>query len=270
MNNRVISLMGLAALASMGHAAAQEQGRVISSTPVVQQVAVPRQVCTQEQITSSTQQKSGAGALMGGIAGGAMGNAVGQGHGRAAMTAIGIFGGAILGDKLEGGQAQANTQNVQRCTTQTFYENKPIAYNVVYEFNGKQYQVQMPQDPGPYVSLQVTPVGGTPVQPAQPAPAPAPVTVRPITAAPVYTQPVVIESSTVYVQPAYPQQVYAQPVFSQPVYSPPVYTRPVIVRPAPVVYVHPYRHPHHPHPRQVHTYPRHGTHVNIGYSGHWR
>jgi uncharacterized protein YcfJ len=277
MKNRVVSLMGLAALAAAGHAAAQEQGRVISTTPVVQQVAVPRQVCSNEQITSSTQQKSGAGALMGGIAGGAMGNAAGQGSGRAALTMIGIFGGAILGDKLEGGQAQSNTQNVQRCTTQTFYENKPIAYNVVYEFNGKQYQVQMPQDPGPYVSLQVTPVGGTPVQPAQPAPAPAQVNVRPVTVAPVYQQPVVIESSTVYVQPVYSQPVYSQPVYTQHVYARPVhphpgYTRPIVVRPAPVVYVQPYRHDHHryPHPGQVYTHPRHGTHVNIGYSSGWR
>ncbi len=276
MKNHVISLMGLAALAAAGQASAQEQGRVISSTPVVQQVAVPRQVCTNEQITSSVQQKSGAGALMGGIAGGAMGNAVGNGSGRAAATMIGIFGGAILGDKIEGGQPQTQTQNVQRCTTQTFYENKAIAYNVVYEFNGKQYQVQMPQDPGPSVSLQVTPVGGTPVQPASPAP----VIVRPITAAPEYTQPAVIESTTVYVQPVYTQPVYTQPVFTHPVYTHPVYTRPVVVRPAPVlVYGQSYRHhPHpnfHPTPRVlprpfVHARPGYGAHVNIGYSGGWR
>lgn len=232
---------------------AQEQGRVISTTPVIQQVAVPRQVCTNEQVTTQSQQKSGAGALVGGIAGGAMGNAVGNGSGRAAATMIGIVGGAILGNHIEGGKPQAQTQNVQRCTQQTFYENKPIAYNVVYEFNGKQYQVQLPQDPGPYVSLQVTPVGGA-VAPVQPAPAPvivrpvtqAPVYTTPVYTTPVYTQPVVIESYTTYVQPA--------PV--------------VYVRPAPVVYGHPYR-PYHGH-GQGHGYgPSRGV-VSIGYSGYIR
>jgi uncharacterized protein YcfJ len=259
MKKTVLSLMSFAAAMAAGYVSAQEQGRVISTTPVIQQVAVPRQVCSNEQVISQSQQKSGAGALMGGIAGGAMGNAVGNGSGRAAATMIGIFGGAILGDKIEGGQQQAQTQNVQRCTTQTFYENKPVAYNVVYEFNGKQYQVQMPNDPGQFVSLQVTPVGG---QLTQPAPAPAPVIIRPVTQAPVYTQPV-IESYTTY--------VHAAPAYVQP----PVYVQPraVYVHPAPVVYSRPHHSQYGAHPN--HRFGHGGHHgnrgvVSIGYSGHFR
>lgn len=138
---------------------AQEVGRVISSTPVIQQFSVPRQVCTTEQVVVQ-QPKSGAGAIMGAIAGGAMGNAVGGGTGKAAATMIGIFGGAIAGDRIEGAPA-AQLQNVQRCATQTFYENRPVAYNVVYEYAGKQYSLQMPNDPGPSIQLQVTPVGSS-------------------------------------------------------------------------------------------------------------
>ncbi len=243
---------------------AQEQGRVISTTPVIQQVAVPRQVCANEQVVTTSQEKSGAGSLIGGVAGGAVGNAIGKGSGRAAATMIGIVGGAVLGNKIEGGQQQSNTQNVQRCTTQTFYENKPIAYNVVYEFNGKQYQVQMPQDPGPFVSLQVTPVGG---QVIQPAPAPAPVIIRPVTQVPVYTQPVIVESSTVYVQQ--PQVVYVRPA---PVYVAPAY---VYGRPHAHSHLHPHLQPQHlayPAPRYVHPhgYRGHGNVVSIGYSGHFR
>ena len=37
----------LALSSLVGSALAQEVGRVISSTPIIQQVAVPRQVCTQ-------------------------------------------------------------------------------------------------------------------------------------------------------------------------------------------------------------------------------
>jgi uncharacterized protein YcfJ len=265
---RNVSILAVAAGAFTGAfsggAFAQEQGRVISTTPVIQQVAVPRQVCVNEQVSSSSQgNKSGAGALIGGMAGGAVGNAMGKGSGRAAATVVGIFGGAILGNHLEGGKPEANVQNVQRCNTQTFYENRTTAYNVVYEFNGKQYQVQMPQDPGPYVSLQVTPVStSVPV----PAPVqPAPVIVRPITQAPVFTQPVIVESQTVYVQQ--PRTVYVHPA-------------PVVYRAAPaVVYARPHAHSHlHPSLQPQHVaYPtvRHSSHrshnsVSIGYTGVYR
>lgn len=135
---------------------AQEVGRVISSTPIIQQVAVPRQVCNNEQVVSGGQ-KSGAGAAMGAIAGGAIGNSMGQGSGRAAATMLGLFGGAILGDKIEG-PGTPEVRNVQNCSQQMFYENRTMAYNVVYEFAGKQYTVQMPQDPGSTVRLQITPM----------------------------------------------------------------------------------------------------------------
>jgi uncharacterized protein YcfJ len=226
---------------------------------VIQQVAVPRQVCTEEQVTTQSQQKSGAGALMGGVAGGAMGNAVGKGSGRAAATMIGIFGGAILGDKIEGGQQQSNTQNVQRCSTQTFYENRPTAYNVVYEFNGKQYQVQMPNDPGPFVSLQVTPVGGQPVQPNPPAP----VLVRPVSQAPLYTQPVVVESSTVYVQQ--PQVVYVRP---SPIFWGAAHAH---ARPHAHSHLHPHLQPQHlAYPANYYRQPVVGSVASIGYTGHFR
>jgi len=145
-----------ATLIACGMVSAQELGRVVSTMPVIQQVSIPRQVCSTEQVTTQ-QPKSGAGAVMGAIAGGAMGNAVGGGNGKTAATMLGLFGGAILGDKIEGAPA-AQTQDVQRCTTQTFYENRTVAYNVVYEYAGKQYSVQMPSDPGPTIALQITPV----------------------------------------------------------------------------------------------------------------
>lgn len=158
-------LLSVLALAS-GVAAADELGRVLSSTPVVQQVGVPRQVCSSEPVLVQPQAKSGAGALVGAIAGGAMGNAVGGGSGRAAATVLGLIGGAMVGDRIEGGGGPAYVQQTQQCTTQTFYENRTVAYNVVYEYAGKQYNVQMPTDPGPTVRLQVTPVGASMPPPA--------------------------------------------------------------------------------------------------------
>lgn len=139
-----------------GNGFAQEMGRVLSSTPIIQQVGVPRQVCTTEQMQVA-QPKSGAGAALGAIAGGALANAATRGSGQAAATMLGIIGGAVIGDRIEG-PATAQVQNVQRCVTQTFYENRTVAYSVVYEYAGKQYAVQMPHDPGPTLQLQVMPV----------------------------------------------------------------------------------------------------------------
>lgn len=177
---------------------AQDVGRVISSIPVVQQLAVPRQVCSNEQI-SYQGPKSGAGALLGAIAGGALGNAAGgRGAGQAAATAIGIMGGAILGDNIEG-PGPERVDNVQRCAVQNFYENRTVGYNVVYEFGGRQYSVQMPNDPGPTISVQVSPVGSGLIAQAPPPPVlvqPAPITY-------VTVQP----SRSYYAQPYYPPVV---------------------------------------------------------------
>ncbi len=149
---------GLALAAGVAHG--QEVARVISSIPVIQQVAVPRQVCTNQQVAVE-QPRSGAGALLGAVAGGAAGNAIGDGSGRAVATMIGIMGGAVLGNRIEG-PAGTRMQDQTVCTTQTVYENRPSGYNVTYEYAGRQYQVQLPQDPGSTLRVQVTPVAPAP------------------------------------------------------------------------------------------------------------
>ena len=181
---------------------AQDLGRVLSSSPVVTQLQIPRQVCSME-LQQIGGQKSGAGAALGAVAGGAVGNSIGHGGGRAAATMLGIVGGLMIGDRIEG-PATVQTQNVQRCTTQTVLENRVTAYQVVYEYAGKQYSVQMPYDPGPYVKLQVAPADAVLPPPVSAAPAnvyqsvPAPV---------IYNQTVFGPTAPVWVA-AYPP-VYA-------------------------------------------------------------
>ena len=69
---KAIAFTVLAATATL--ASAQEQARVLSATPIVQQVAIPRQVCTNETVYTG-QRTTGGGAVLGAIAGGAAGNA---------------------------------------------------------------------------------------------------------------------------------------------------------------------------------------------------
>ncbi len=193
--------------------AQQETARVVSTTPVLTQVAVPRQVCSQQQVQVQSQ-KSGAGGIMGAVAGGAIGSNIGGGDGRAIATLIGVIGGAMLGDKIEG-PGQTQTQNVQTCTTQTFYETRTTAYNVVYEYGGKQYSVQMPQDPGPTLRLQITPIAAAPSQPVYQQPPyqqPTAVLQQPEPVPPVIQQAPQVTGGVEYIQPVPPPYVVTQQV----------------------------------------------------------
>lgn len=259
----VLSAVAVCAVAVLPNSALATDilARVISSTPVVQQIAVPRQVCNNQAVVTEAP-KSGAGALLGAVAGGAAGNAIGNGNGRALATVIGLMGGAIVGNNVEGSNNQV--RNVQQCVTQTVYENRASHFNVVYEYQGTQYNVQMPNDPGQYVRLQVTPVGAmnAPPQagfPAQPQPytyqAP-PQQIQPFQQPQTYlqpsrSQPVYIQQSTTYLQPV--------PVYAAPIYSAPVYI-------APAYYPRPHHSPYYVAPP--------GVSLNFGYSrgyGHnWR
>jgi uncharacterized protein YcfJ len=140
--------------ATAAWANAQEVGQVITRTAVYQQVAVPRQTCTTPPPTAPAQ-TSGGGAIIGAIAGGLIGSQLGGRDSQGITTMAGVIGGAVLGNKVEGQSAPTPTTT---CTTQTVYENRLIGYNVVYEYAGKQYNVQLPQDPGPTIPLQVTPM----------------------------------------------------------------------------------------------------------------
>jgi len=170
-----VALVTPVLLLAAGTALAQELGQVISSTPVTQQVGVPRQVCTTEQVAVQAP-KSGAGALIGAIAGGAIGNAVGSGSGRAAATMLGVIGGSVVGDRVEA-QGSTHIENVQRCEIR-----------------------QMAQDPGATLQLQLMPVGASAQIGEQ--------TQAPINAQPVYLLP----SAAVVGAPAYPSY-YPQPYY---------------------------------------------------------
>ena len=150
---KIVIFSALAAVAVV--ASAQEQGRVLSATPIIQQVGVPQQVCGNETVYSGNR-TTGAGAVIGAIAGGAVGNTIGKGSGRAAATAIGVLGGAVVGNQIEG-NGQPQYQNVQRCTTETYYDQRVIGYDVTYEYAGRSYTTRTQSDPGQWIPITVQP-----------------------------------------------------------------------------------------------------------------
>lgn len=136
---------------------AQEQGRVLSAIPVMQQVAIPQQVCHNEMVYAQ-RQPSGAGAILGAVVGGLAGSAIGGGSGRAAATALGAFGGSIVGNNVEAGPP--GYVPMLRCGMQTYYENRTVAYDVTYEYAGRRYTTRTQYDPGPWIPLSVQPAQG--------------------------------------------------------------------------------------------------------------
>jgi len=218
----------------LAYAQAQEMARVLSSTPVVTQVSQPRQVCGETHVITAAP-KSGAGALMGAIAGGAIGNSIGGGSGRALATAAGVIGGAIFGDSIEAAPAPLR-QQMTSCTTQISYENRVTAYNVVYEYGGKQYSIQLPNDPGPYLPVNVTPA----ILAAPPAPSTTITTAPPIVTTPSYVTPT-------YVTPTYVTPMYVAPMYTQPMYAAPLYRTPRFSTPGVSFHFghHGHRHGHH-------------------------
>ena len=134
---------------------AQEQGRVLSVTPLTQQVAVPQQVCTDQPVAVAPR-STGAGAVIGALAGGVLGNAIGSGGGRAAATAASAVGGALLGNQVEA-SGPAQYQTVRQCSTQNYYRSQTTGYNVVYEYRGRNYTTQTATPPGDWIELTVQP-----------------------------------------------------------------------------------------------------------------
>ena len=233
-------------------AAAQEVGNVISSQPIVQQVAVPRQVCNNQPMMAAPAPNSGLGTVLGALIGGGIGSQIGGGSGRAAAVGVGAVAGALLGTGIESSNnamaAQAQSQMVPQCSTQTSYENRTVAWNVTYEYAGRQYNVQMPYDPGPTVRLQISPMGSggsnegyaqapqgqgqgavVTAPPMQSAPQQsAPAQYAPQQYAPQQYAPVQTVAAPMVVPPAPPAQVvysgypypYAQPYPVYPAYRP--------------------------------------------------
>ncbi|MES2529674.1 MAG: glycine zipper 2TM domain-containing protein [Pseudomonadota bacterium] len=61
----------------------------------------------------------GGGAIAGGLVGGVLGNQIGHGGGRAAATALGVVGGALLGNNIEANNNRPRVAESYRISVQT-------------------------------------------------------------------------------------------------------------------------------------------------------
>jgi len=182
-------------------AQAADYGRVISSVPVIEQVATPHRTCWEEDVVVR-QPSSGGGAILGGIFGALVGNSFGRGSGNAAATAAGAVVGAMAGSSAD--RPRSDLETVRRCETSRTTQHRTAGYDVTYEYAGQRYTTRMATDPGEWVPIRVS----------VDDPAAVSTVVEPVVTEPVYTR-----SRQVTVVEEEPIVVYRR----APAYVPPVY-----------------------------------------------
>lgn len=133
--------------------------RVLSVTPQVERVNVPRQECRTEYQQQSYRNYNGGnsvtGAVIGGIAGGLLGNTIGRGNGRIAATAVGAGVGAVVGDRISNNNNNYRSVPVDTCYQVDNWQTVSAGYLVTYEYNGRTYSTVTDNDPGRYIDVNV-------------------------------------------------------------------------------------------------------------------
>lgn len=138
-----------------------DRARVISATPQIERVNVPRQECRteyQQQSYSRGGNDNVAGALIGGVAGGLLGNTVGRGNGRVAAAAVGAGIGALVGNNIANNNNYRHgtrTVPVESCYQVDNWQSVTTGYLVTYEYNGRNYTTVTTEQPGRYIDVNV-------------------------------------------------------------------------------------------------------------------
>jgi len=127
------------------------------------QVTTPREVCWDEPVRQSAQggYRSHTPKLVGGIIGGVVGNQFGGGRGNDIMTIAGALLGASMG-RDAGYRRQIRNRNSvsmeRRCEIEEIVhqEERLEGYRVTYEYGGRTFVTQTPQDPGQTIRVRVS------------------------------------------------------------------------------------------------------------------
>ncbi len=154
-------LLGLLNMSNANAAGFQDTARVVSSTPVYENVNDPKHECWDEKVGYETvgRDRTYGGTVLGTIVGGILGNQIGRGGGRTVATAVGAATGAVIGNNTDrdardpGGYERPVYE--QRCRTVDNWSQRLTGYNVTYRYQGHEYNTFMPYDPGRSVTVNV-------------------------------------------------------------------------------------------------------------------
>jgi uncharacterized protein YcfJ len=161
----LIAVLGLAmAPAWAGHDHRfPDRARVVSSTPVYEQVNEPRRECWTEEVRYEERvyrKDNDAGpAVLGAIVGGLVGSTIGKGDGKVAAAAVGAATGAVIGDRWNDHDAYytaTRSRPVEHCRMVDNFRQVVVGYDVVYRYQGKEFITRLPHEPGKWLDVNVS------------------------------------------------------------------------------------------------------------------
>lgn len=133
-----------------------QMARVISATPNIERIVETRQQCSEQVQQVTTPGSAGLGSvLVGSVIGGAAGSAVGKGSGKTLATTTG----AIVGAQIARNYAEQPTTTskvVQVCQPASTVREQVRDYHVRYEWDGREYSVNLPQHPGAWLRVSTS------------------------------------------------------------------------------------------------------------------
>lgn len=137
-----------------------EYATVLESVPIVKLVRVsePRQICEDVPVEFRRERRSGAGVALGALIGAAIGHHSGRHSGHeGAGTVIGAVVGSQIGREVSPREVTIERDLETRCHTveRSYTEERVVGYRVVYRYNGRTYETEMPDDPGSSLRVQV-------------------------------------------------------------------------------------------------------------------
>lgn len=145
----------------------QDNARVVQVTSRIEQVSMLQEECytNVERLVPSPQCGQGqniGGAIIGGIAGSLLDNQIGGGNGRAAATAIGAVGGALVSQNVASTMKGAQVppwpvdRQVRRCSMANRAVERNACDDVNFIYNSRTYETVQAEDLGPSLRVNVT------------------------------------------------------------------------------------------------------------------
>jgi uncharacterized protein YcfJ len=155
--------LALAFISTSIDASAQEviqRAKIISVTPVTEEVLVIKSNCNDDSINASNQQSVfNSNTVIGAIIGGLLGRTVGSGTGKTVATIGGAVAGGVIANAMQQVPADKKYQNIPNpCRNIKTYEPVPGGFEIVYELNGKQYSSMSNTYPtGEFIEVKMAP-----------------------------------------------------------------------------------------------------------------
>lgn len=136
-----------------------DYAEVVSVTPAMKTVRVPREDCRDQVVTRPKETKDPnqiAGTIAGAVVGGVIGHQIGDGRGQDIATVGGAVAGGYAGNKIqENVQSKRVTQTTERvCNTVVDRKQEQVGYDVIYRLDGKEHSIRMDHDPGKKIPLE--------------------------------------------------------------------------------------------------------------------